>query len=245
MYVFIDGDSIACGAGNAPTIGEMPWLVNRKMKDIQEATGARREDMYGWVESWKGKSIFRKHVAVSKPYKGKRGHKPPWTDEAKMYLVREYGFQVEEYIESEDRMIIEYNRCTKAGHKACMANIDKDCRQAPGLHYDYSKREFVEVSEDQALMNFWTQVITGDTSTDNIPGLPGVGEAFVRDHMEGKPASELPRIVAEAYAREGYPRKSSKAWPYAYFLEQCRLLYLLRRRHEPPFTPLTEEEYNA
>ena len=49
---------------------------------------------------------------------------------------------------------------------------DKDLQTIAGYHYN--KGEVIEVSEQQALKNFYTQVLTGDTA-DNYKGCRGVG----------------------------------------------------------------------
>ncbi len=51
---------------------------------------------------------------------------------------------------------------------------DMAMRQVPGKHYNFVKKEFYEVDEETGLRNFYTQLLTGDTS-DNIKGIAGIG----------------------------------------------------------------------
>jgi DNA polymerase-1 len=58
-----------------------------------------------------------------------------------------------------------------------IVSIDKDLDTVPGWHYNWRKRSELGVyyvNEDEAFRNFIFQTLTGD-STDNYPGIPGVG----------------------------------------------------------------------
>lgn len=58
-------------------------------------------------------------------------------------------------------------------------SIDKDYKQFPCWFYDYNykKRELVKITEMEALNNFYSQMIVGD-SADNIKVCKGYGKAY-------------------------------------------------------------------
>ena len=58
-------------------------------------------------------------------------------------------------------------------------SIDKDYKQFPCWFYDYNykKRELVKITEMEALNNFYSQMIVGD-SADNIRVCKGYGKAY-------------------------------------------------------------------
>lgn len=65
----------------------------------------------------------------------------------------------------------------------CIVSIDKDMKTVPGLLYNPDTAEVHEISEKEAERNHMMQTLTGD-STDNYPGLPGVGPKTAAAAME-------------------------------------------------------------
>jgi hypothetical protein len=61
------------------------------------------------------------------------------------------------------------------GEDTIICSIDKDLRTIPGKHYNLDSGVVDEVTRHDAWHNFWSQVLTGD-STDNIEGLKGCGK---------------------------------------------------------------------
>jgi hypothetical protein len=114
---------------------------------------------------------------------------------------------------------------------------DKDLDMIPGLKYDFVVKEPYSVTEEQAMYNFYHQMLTGDT-TDNIPGLPGIGPAKAHKALRGVKSEELFSVVCAMYEAHT-PEKLD--WN-TYLLEQGQLLWIQRKRGEiwtPP--ELTED----
>jgi len=239
--ILIDGDSIAYMAGIAETSEDCFRIVDEYMDRIKNRTWEGRYELY--VEG-ASKNLFRNHVATTKPYKGNRSdtERPPFLLVAKGYMFEHYGAQCEAHLESEDLVAI---RAYEYGlENVIIASIDKDMLQIPAEFYNYVKDEQFMLIDIQSIDLFWTQVLTGD-ATDNIPGLHRVGPETARkimDKMRGKTIVESQVDfhycvhVAKEYARRSHP--------YQYFVEQCRLLRMLRSREEVYNPPISQEMYN-
>ena len=245
--ILIDGDSIAYMAGIGGTQLDVCRIVDDYIERICNITWSGKFELY--VEHPK-KNIFRNHVAVSRPYKGNRVKKNMTEEEkkaaleyrkrinyAKHYMVTKYNAELQVYIESEDMVAI---RAYKLGlDNVIIASIDKDMLQIPTEFYDYSKDSRFSITECKAQYNFWIQVLTGD-STDNIPGLPGIGPKKAEGILEcicheDDFNDRLAYIVAREYIK--------KQLPFQYFVEQCRLLRMLRTSEEVYLPPISQETY--
>jgi len=78
-------------------------------------------------------------------------------------------------MEADDLMRIWAEEARALGTEYIICSIDKDLRCIPGKHWSMKKRELLTVSEEQALRNYYHQLLKGDP-TDNILGIPGIGE---------------------------------------------------------------------
>jgi len=231
VITFIDGDSIAYAAGYTEHPAQMEMSVNAYMTDIRTATQC--DKMVGFVENPDGKSNFRKWLATTKPYKGNRAgkEKPPFMVDAKRYLKQRHGFKFVTYMESEDACSIQAN--AHGLEHSIIAAIDKDVHQVGGRFYDYRKKEWKVFNMAEASYLLYKQILTGD-SVDNISGIPKCGPVKAEKILEG--SEDLALSVAWAYKEAGLP--------YAYLLEQARLIYILRKRGEV-FTPVTKEQWES
>ena len=82
-----------------------------------------------------------------------------------------------------------------------ICTVDKDLDQIPGKHFNFITNEHYEVTPEQGLQFFYKQILMGD-STDDIPGLKGIGgvkAALILKGCVGEP--ELFRAAYTAYNR--------------------------------------------
>jgi len=136
-----------------------------------------------------GDNNFRFKLATIQPYKGHRDKedRPYWYDELRKYLVDEWDAEIVDGMEADDKLGIvqyeDYNQaCCVADYRfgpdahtnTIISTIDKDLNMIPGWHYNFVKEERYWVDEHEALLNFYSQLLTGDVS-DNILGIPKVG----------------------------------------------------------------------
>lgn len=197
---------------------------------------------------------FRDDLAVTKPYKGTRPSNKPWHfDNLTGYFVNLCGAVVVKGIEADDAMALEQvsnqaliDKCYKdiVPDQTIIVTRDKDLRQVPGwfyswelgnqpsfgpaliskyghLVYDKEKRKL----SGTGLSFFYAQMLMGDT-TDNIPGIKGMGPKGAFDILDGVPDTELLTAVIDVYQHH-HPDN----W-VAYMTEQGRLLWMTRELYK-------------
>jgi 5'-3' exonuclease len=110
-----------------------------------------------------------------------------------------------------------------ADPSAIVCSIDKDLLQLPGKHYDFVKKEETAVSPKEAVVNFYSQVLAGD-SVDNVPGVTGIGPVRARKILEGASSPvECWQRTLDIY-QDVY-----KEYGFVYANEAARLVFV--RRH--------------
>lgn len=211
-------------------------IWNRKLVQPVEfalqATKNTMEALIGRFKSYRvylsGPVNFRTDVAVTRPYKGNRDRTkdPIYKKDVQEYLVREYGAESTVGIEADDSIGI----ALTADNAGCAVTIDKDLDQIAGWHYNWVSGESYNVSRQEADFNLYSQVLSGD-ATDNISGLEGVGPIKARSILDGSKSSrELAERVWSAYRSHFDEREGAST----YFLEQLRLVFVLRTQEHGP-----------
>ena len=102
-------------------------------------------------------------------------------------------------MEADDLLRIWQQECVKNGEDYVICSIDKDLRCIPGRHYVMNKNDFITMEEHESIRFYYEQLLKGDP-TDNIKGIPKVGEVRARKYLEqyGTEA-EFQYVVTEAY----------------------------------------------
>ena len=166
---------------------------------------------------------FRYTAAKSKPYKGNRKHgvKPYIFPAIKEYLRQHWGFISVSELEADDLVSLHHK------YDTVICSPDKDVLyQNPGMHYNYGKAEFVEVTEDEAITFLWKQMLMGD-SGDGIQGIPKVGPKTADKWLANLETHKMPSFVLEKYVEFfGYVKGISK------FAETFKLIYILKTKED-------------
>ena len=138
---------------------------------------------------------FRKHIYPE--YKANRtATKPKHLQFLKDYLIESWQGQVAERMEADDYLGINQHE------SSIICSIDKDLLQVPGKHFNFVKKEFYEVDEETGFRNFYTQLLTGDTS-DNIKGIAGIGPVKAKKALTGYfTEQEMFSVVREMYQND-------------------------------------------
>lgn len=167
-----------------------------------------------------GKGNFRQKVATTAEYKGNRtAAKPQHYNALRDYLVEKWGAVVIEGQEADDEIGIRAYELDPEEYTIC--SIDKDLDMLRGQHYNFVKNTFYEVTEEEAIFNFYKQILTGDR-VDNIIGIKGIGDVKAKRILkECKDENEMYLAVLEAY--QGNSER---------VLENGRLLWIRRARNQ-------------
>lgn len=123
-----------------------------------------------------GTGNFRESIATVAPYKGNRHSRsrPFYYSDLRDYLGGRYYAMVTVGEEADDRLSYAQHSCRNLGIESIVVGHDKDLLQIPGKHYDYVEGEIFEISDHEAKLSLWMQVLMGDPG-DNVPGCYGVG----------------------------------------------------------------------
>jgi len=198
-------------------------LAKNLLLRVKEATDADELRLF-----LTGSKNFRVDIATIKPYKGNRPDSKPLHYQAiKDYLIGKWGAEVTTGYEADDALGIHQTDDT------CIASIDKDLNCIPGEHYNWNHDKLYHVDEIEATRNFYHQLLTGD-STDNIQGIPGVGEKGAIKKLKGLVSEE--DLYWRALHEYTYCNKYDK--PYDAMVENGKLLYIMRedgKQWEPKY----------
>lgn len=181
MIALIDADSIvyviAWHHKDTEMIAEtiVKIATDNLVKSI--LAGARATEYIGVFSAVSNFRQERYHYNV---YKGNRREKDDWVVRwesiIKQHLVTKWGFLIpNEELEADD-IVSGLWYTFNEPEEVIICSPDKDLNQIPGLHFDYKKPDegIKYLTNDTALVNFWKQVMIGDT-TDNVSGIPGIG----------------------------------------------------------------------
>jgi DNA polymerase-1 len=159
-----------------------------------------------------GSNNFRYEVAKTKPYKGNRKEveRPKWLSDARQYLVDHYKALIVEGYEADDACASLADRYSGS---SMIISVDKDLKQVPCYFYDPVKKVGGLVTDAEAQYNLAYQMLKGD-NTDNIPGLPRIGEVKAIQMLKNHPAPM--HKVSQVYQELGFD--------YDYYYEQLQLL---------------------
>lgn len=217
-HCIIDGDAIVYRAGFGAKEGEpVEHALHNAKNMIQEILDYCAAPEYRLFIG--GKGNFRDIIATVREYKGNRkdARRPEHYEAIREYLCNAWAAEKVDGMEADDACGITQCDLLQASNPI-LVHIDKDLKMIPGWHYNWVKKEsyFQDISDADAF--FWNQALIGD-STDNIPGIAGIGKKKAEKMLEGKSVLDMEDIVRKAYNNDEA------------FREQANLLWILR---EPP-----------
>lgn len=167
-----------------------------------------------------GRNNFRNEIAVTAPYKGTRkAEKPYHFGLLREYMQKSWGFTEVEGIEADDKLGIEAYK--HEPEETIIVSLDKDLDMIRGNHYNFVREEQYVITEEQAIRNFYLQMLTGD-KVDNIIGLAGIGPVKSKKMLaDCKTEKEMYDVVLAAYDNN-----------LDRVVENGRLLWILREENQ-------------
>jgi len=171
------------------------------------------------------KGNFRK--LITKKYKANRKKQelPPLLHDMHAYVKEQYDSIFGYGIETDDLVArYWYNISKEIGRDNVMiVSIDKDYKQFPCLmyNYHYKHREILDISSDEALYNFYEQMIMGDTA-DNVNYFVGKGRRFAQKYYaECQTKYQYTRKLYELFLKQ-YKGKARQKYVECYTLLKLR-----------------------
>ncbi len=186
------------------------------------------EDMYPIerVITFSGsKGNFRKLITPVYKANRKKQELPPLLDEMHQFVKDEYNSIWGYGIETDD-IVARYWKAlsNEVGRDNVMiVSIDKDYKQFPCLmyNYHYKHKEVLDISEDEALYNFYEQMIIGDTA-DNVNYFKGKGKKYAEKYLkECDTKYQYTRKMLELFQQE-YKGKARQKYAECYHLLKLR-----------------------
>lgn len=214
----IDADSLLYYEMDKPTLEDAIYGIDQRIATMLSECNTSK--FVGFLTEGR---CYRYNVAEN--YKGNRKGrpKPPIFYALREHLKQKYNMWGVKELEADD--LVSYYSYTD-NRSTIICSPDKDVLyQCVGMHYNYGKAEFLHTSPDEALKFLWKQVLMGD-STDNIPGIPGVGvktaDNWLKDRTKDYEAFALKKFVEKFGMVEGVMK----------FHETFRLVYLLKTEED-------------
>lgn len=223
-------------------VGTLEEAIRTMDSWLKEAMGHAGCKDYGIYIS-PGVGNYRDKLGTVRKYKGNREDhaRPTYYYELREYIGRKYTTLIGHQEEADDTCSWMARYLASNNEPYIVIGHDKDLKQIPGRHYDWVKKGYFHVSDDEALLFFWTQVLSGDT-TDNIVGCWKTGEKgavnIVLNCTSLKDEDVWPVVVEEyrkSQALAGCPYKDLD--PAAVALEMARLVRLKHFAHEHLWVP--------
>ena len=218
MKALVDADILVYRFGFASEGDPAEFALARLSEFLDNLSlGDGIDEVWGYLT---GKGNFRKEIAVTAPYKGNRvAPKPYHFQLLREYMERAWGFEVIEGMEADDAIGIEAYR--NEPDETLIVSIDKDLNMIRGHHFNFVKEERYYVTEEEAIRNFYLQILTGD-KVDNIIGLSGIGPVKSKKLLvDCNNELEMYEAVLKAYDGDE-----------ARVLENARLLWILREEKQ-------------
>lgn len=198
MVLLIDADSLVfascCRRKNAPdddpfysdiqdSINKFDQQYMKIVNDLEDQFEIEK------IITFNGcKGNFRK--LITKNYKANRKKQklPPLLHPMHKYVKEQYNSVYGFGIETDDLVArYWYTLSQDIGRdNVCIISIDKDYKQFPAKIYNYhpNTKKILDISEDDALYNFYEQMIVGD-SCDNVNYHRGKGIKFAKNYYKG------------------------------------------------------------
>lgn len=171
------------------------------------------------------KGNFRKILSSTYKANRKKQELPPLLNEMHQF-VKEYYDSIYGYGVETDDLVARYwfNISQDLGRDNVMiVSIDKDYRQFPCLmyNYHYKHKEILDISVEEAMYNFYEQMIMGDTA-DNVNYFKGKGKRFAEKYFVNcQTKYQYTRKMLELFRQE-YKGKARQKYAECYHLLKLR-----------------------
>ena len=171
------------------------------------------------------KGNFRK--LITKKYKANRKKQelPPLLDDMHQFVKEQYDSIWGYGVETDDMVARYWKQISDdiGRDEVMIVSIDKDYKQFPCLMYNYHYKHQVvlDITEEEAMFNFYSQMIEGDTA-DNVNYFKGKGKKYAEKHFKDCTTKyQYTRKLYELFKQE-YKGKAKQKYTECYHLLKLR-----------------------
>ena len=171
------------------------------------------------------KGNFRKLITKKYNANRKKQELPPLLDEMHQFVKDHYDSIWGYGVETDDMVARYWKQISDdiGRDEVMIVSIDKDYKQFPCLmyNYHYKHKEILDISEEEAMYNFYEQMIVGDTA-DNVNYFKGKGKKFAEKHFKDCTTKyQYTRKLYELFKQE-YKGKARQKFVECYHLLKLR-----------------------
>ena len=171
------------------------------------------------------KGNFRKLITPKYKANRKKQELPPLLDEMHQFVKDHYDSIWGYGVETDDMVARYWKQISDdiGRDEVMIVSIDKDYKQFPCLmyNYHYKHKEILDISEEEAMYNFYEQCIVGDTA-DNVNYFKGKGKKFAEKHFKDCTTKyQYTRKLYELFKQE-YKGKARQKYAECYHLLKLR-----------------------
>lgn len=198
----------------------------------------------------KGKDNFRYQIDPEYKANRRKSMDPEVLDRVEqLYAYAKSIYINSDGAEADDYVSVHAYDLMAQGKEFVIAHIDKDLNMIPGWHYNFQKKEFYFVAPEESFTFMMRQLMMGDMSADNIPGLKGIGEVTTSKMLHGFHLSQMKDYIIRLWKTNhgkgsnddpGWVKYNTPEKRYQRFLDSANCLIL--RESADELRPLTEEE---
>ena len=171
------------------------------------------------------KGNFRKLITPKYKANRKKQELPPLLDEMHQFVKDQYDSIWGYGVETDDMVARYWKQISDdiGRDEVMIVSIDKDYKQFPCLiyNYHYKHKVILDISEEEAMYNFYEQCIVGDTA-DNVNYFKGKGKKFAEKHFKDCTTKyQYTRKLYELFKQE-YKGKARQKYVECYHLLKLR-----------------------
>jgi 5'-3' exonuclease len=171
------------------------------------------------------KGNFRKKITPIYKANRKKQDLPPLLHDMHNYVKKQYNSVYGYGIETDDLVSAYWFSLSKdlGRENVMIVSIDKDYKQFPALiyNYHYNHREIIDITPDEAMFNFYSQMIEGDTA-DNVNYFKGKGKKFAENYLKNcKTKYQYTKKMYELF-KDKYKGKARQKYVECYNLLKLR-----------------------
>lgn len=170
------------------------------------------------------KGNFRKKITPMYKANRKNQELPPLLDQLHSYVKENYNSVYGYGLETDDLVAKNWYEIQKEIGRGdvLICAIDKDYKQFDCLMWNYHKKELLDISKEEALYNFYEQMIVGD-SADNVNYFRGKGKKFAERYYKGCTTKyQYTKRLYELFKKE-YKGKARQKYIECYNLLKLRI----------------------